>query len=74
MRMDTYAARLQALPSPSPELQVYTQAVLSYITAGGAQMSASDEVWLEFCEREQQAWDAVPEADRTRARACAQSL
>jgi ABC-type nitrate/sulfonate/bicarbonate transport system substrate-binding protein len=66
MKAEQYIERLRALPHPSPELRAYIELVTAYIRAGGWAMEASDEVWKGAIDRNQEAWDAVPETDKNR--------
>jgi hypothetical protein len=74
MKMATYLDRLQHLTAPSDDLQTYIDCLAEYIQAGGAMMDTSDEIWLEFCIRNNAAWNALPQTDQTRARTCAFGL
>jgi hypothetical protein len=63
-----YVQRLQRIPNPSPELQEYIRRVTAYAQAGGFRMDASNEVWGEMIDRNQIAWNAVPEDEQAAVR------
>lgn len=73
MRESVFLAVLEAVADPSSALQTYINRTRAYIAAGGPLMNTSDEVWLEFVGRCQEAWDAVPLEERCRVLAALRS-